>query len=36
MSGIYEMGEASEEGLGRKDMINMPPSPLEGPLPAAG
>ena len=36
MSGIYEMGETSKEVLGRKDMINMPPSPMEGPLPVAG
>lgn len=35
LSGIYEMGKASKEGVGRKDVISWPPSPLEGPLPAA-
>ena len=33
VSGILEMGEAREERLGKKDLINMPPSPVEGPLP---
>lgn len=33
VSGILEMGEAREERLGKKDLINIPPSPVEGPLP---